>query len=65
MKEIKLTLPELAMIGGTRAALGAGIGLLLAGRLSDEQRRAAGYALLFVGVISTIPLGVQVLGKSD
>ena len=65
MRETTLTMPELAMIGGTRMALGAGIGLLLAGKLSDEQRRAAGMALLFVGIISTIPLAVQVFGKSE
>ena len=29
MKETRLTLPELALIAGTRAALGAGVALLL------------------------------------
>ena len=65
MKETRLTLPEVGMIAGTRMALGAGLGLLLAGRLSDEQRRAIGWVLLGVGVISTIPLALEVLGKSD
>lgn len=64
MKETTLSLPELAMIGGTRAALGAGLGLLLAGKISEEQRRAAGTALLFVGIVSTIPLALEVRGKS-
>ena len=65
MKETTLTMPELAMIGGTRVALGAGIGFLLADKLSSEQRRAAGIVLLLVGVISTIPLVLEVLGKSE
>ena len=65
MKETTLTMPELAMIGGTRVALGAGIGFLLADKLSSEQRRAAGIVLLLVGAISTIPLVLEVLGKSE
>jgi hypothetical protein len=65
MKETTLTIPELAMIGGTRVALGAGIGFLRADKLSSEQRRAAGIVLLFVGAISTIPLVLEVLGKSE
>lgn len=65
MKEATLTMPELAMIGGTRVALGAGIGFLLADKLSSEQRRAAGIVLILVGAISTIPLVLEVLGKSE
>jgi hypothetical protein len=62
MRETSLTLPELGMIAGTRAALGAGLGLLLADRLSDDQRRAIGWTLVMVGVVSTIPLATEVLG---
>ena len=65
MKETTLTMPELAMIGGTRVVLGAGIGFLLANKLSSEQRRAAGIVLLLVGAISTIPLALEVLGKRE
>ena len=65
MKETTLTMPELAIIGGTRVALGAGIGFLLADKLSSEQRRAAGIVLLLVGAISTISLALEVLGKSE
>ena len=65
MKETTLTIPELAMIGGTRVALGAGIGFLLADKLSSEQRRTAGIVLLLVGAISTIPLALEVLGKRE
>jgi hypothetical protein len=56
-----VTLPEIALIAGTRAALGAGIGLLLAGRFDDRQRRTVGWTLFAVGAISTIPLAVDVL----
>ena len=64
LKERKVTLPELVLIGGTRVALGAGLGFLLTNKLSDEQRRAVGWALLLVGAITTIPLAIQVLGKN-
>jgi hypothetical protein len=61
----KVTLPELALIAGTRAALGAGIGLLLADRLNDEQRRAVGWTLLAVGAITTIPLAAEVVFRGN
>lgn len=63
MKKAELTLPEIALIAGTRAMLGAGAGLLLADRLKDDQRKAVGWTLLAVGVISTVPLLTDVLSK--
>lgn len=63
MKKAEVTLPEIALIAGTRGMLGAGAGLLLADRLTDDQRRAVGWTLLLIGVVSTIPLAIQVLGK--
>ncbi len=65
MQERRVTLPELALLAGTRVVLGAGLGLLLAGRLTDSQRRAAGWALAVVGALSTIPLAIEVLGKRE
>ena len=63
MKKQEMTLPELALIAGTRGVLGAGIGLLLSGRLNKDQRRAAGWALFAVGAATTIPLLMTVFGK--
>jgi hypothetical protein len=57
-----VTLPELALIAGTRAALGAGLGLLLADRFSEEQRKGVGWTLVAIGALSTIPLAFEVLG---
>ncbi len=65
MRNVKLSMPELALIAGTRAALGAGVALLLADRFSSEQRRAAGTALAIVGAISTLPLLLEVLAKRE
>ena len=63
MIERKLTLAEIFLIGGTRVALGMGVGLLLSGRLSNDQRKAAGIALAVVGGLTTIPLALGVLNK--
>ncbi len=49
MIERKLSIAEIILIAGTRVALGAGIGLLLSSRLTDDQRKAAGIALALVG----------------
>lgn len=63
MKEARLTLPEVMLIGGTRGMLGAGVALLLSHKLKDDQRRAIGWTLFLVGAISTIPLAINVLSK--
>jgi hypothetical protein len=64
MMQRTISAPEIALIGGTRVALGMGIGLLLSGRLSRDQRKAAGLALTMVGALTTIPLAVQVINRS-
>jgi hypothetical protein len=63
VREVHVTVPELALLVGTRAALGAGLGLLLADGLPASQRKAVGWTLLLVGVVTTVPLAFEVLGK--
>jgi hypothetical protein len=63
MRKAELSLPEVALIGGTRGLLGAGVALLLADKLDRSQRRAIGWALFLIGAISTIPLAINVLNK--
>ena len=65
MQERTVTIPELILIAGTRIALGVGIGLLIADRLTANERRAAGWALVGVGALTTVPLAMNVLGKSE
>ena len=65
MKTVRLTLPEIALLAGTRAALGAGVGLLLGEKLKPEQRKAVGWTLLVVGLLTTIPLALEVFGKRE
>ena len=63
MRERGLTIPEIMLIGGTRAALGAGLALLLADKISKDERKGAGWALLGIGVVTTIPILINVLSK--
>jgi len=65
MMERKLTIAELLLIAGTRVAFGAGVGLLLASRLNNDQRKAAGIALAAIGALTTVPLIMGVVGKKD
>jgi hypothetical protein len=65
MSEIQLTRPELGFIVLTRAMLGAGIALLLAGRLDSEQRKAVGGTLALVGAVTTIPALFAVFAKPE
>jgi hypothetical protein len=58
-----MSVPELALIAGTRAILGIGLGLLLADRLNLDQRKAVGWTMFAIGAISTIPLGIEIFGE--
>ena len=60
MNRTPLSIPEIALIGGTRAALGVGVGFLLADRIGKEQRRAIGWTLLAVGILTTVPIAVEI-----
>ncbi len=65
MIERKLSLTEIILFAGTRVALGVGIGLLLSGRLSHDQRKAAGVSLALVGGLTTVPMVIGFIGKRD
>jgi hypothetical protein len=58
-----LTVPEIILIAGTRVGLGVGVGLLLADKLSRDARKGAGWALLAIGGLSTVPIVINVLDK--
>jgi hypothetical protein len=61
MKAVALDFPALAFVIVTRAALAAGVGLLVSSRLTTRQRRTAGAALVGIGVVTTIPALMSVL----
>jgi hypothetical protein len=65
MRITTLTFPELILIAATRGMLGAGLGLLLSKRLTDQQRETAGVILTAIGVLTTVPLALEAFGKSD
>jgi hypothetical protein len=60
MRTTQLSIPEIGLIAITRGMLGAGIALLNARKLSEEQQRAIGITLTLVGVITTVPLLMEV-----
>jgi hypothetical protein len=59
----ELRLPELALLVGTRGLLGAGIGLLVADKLSEGERRGIGWTPAAVGALTTIPLAMIVFSR--
>ncbi len=63
MKKVELPIPELALIAATRGMLGAGVGLLLAGRLSEHKRTVVGRILVAIGALSTIPLAIDLVRR--
>jgi len=65
MKSTTLTLPKLGLIAGTRAMLGAGIALLVTAKTAQRDRILVGSILAAVGILTTIPLGIEVLGSLE
>ena len=65
MKTHEVTIPQIGLIAGTRAMLGAGIALLLSDKLSGEQRKAIGWTLVAIGALTTVPLALQVFGDDE
>jgi len=63
VQERSLTIPEIMLIAGTRVTLGVGVGLLIADRLNRDARKGAGWALLALGALTTVPILMGVLGK--
>ena len=63
MKTTNVTFPELALVAATRGMAGVGAGLLLAERIGTERRKTLGWTLFLIGVLSTIPLALQLFGK--
>jgi hypothetical protein len=60
--EHQLNTFDIAILAATRAMLGAGVGLLVARRFSDEQRLAIGRTLVAIGGITTVPLVFRIFG---
>jgi hypothetical protein len=63
MKQLTISLPEFVLTAATRGMIGAGIGLLLADKLSAKRRKAVGWPLFAVGALSTIPIALHLFGK--
>ena len=63
MKSVVLDMPVFGFIVATRAALGVGIGLLLADRLPRARRRLVGRTLIAIGALTTIP-AARILRKA-
>ena len=60
MKTVELRMPMLGFVVATRAALGVGIGMLLATRIPESRRRAIGLTLVSIGAATTIPAAMAV-----
>ena len=63
MRDPELSFPAVLFIVGTRAALAAGVALLVSDRLSRSQRRSIGTALLAVGAVTTVPAAMALFGR--
>ena len=60
MKTVVLGMPMFGFVVATRAALAAGVGLLLANRIPESRRRVIGLTLVSIGAATTIPAAMAV-----
>ncbi len=65
MKRVNLSLPEFGFVVATRAALGAGVGLLLTRHLCRGTRQRLGLGLLAFGALTTIPAAFLLFGRKN
>jgi len=61
----KLSIPEIAIIGATRGAIGFGAGLLLANKFNQNKRKTLGWSFFLSGLASTIPIALHVFRKKE
>jgi hypothetical protein len=62
-RTVNLSLPEFGFVVATRAALGAGIGLLASVGLCKRTRRRLGATLVTIGVLTTFPALYLLFGR--
>jgi hypothetical protein len=65
MKELVLNPPLLMFVVGTRAALAFGAGLLASERIPERVRRPLAFSLVAIGIATTIPAAMKVLGSTN
>jgi hypothetical protein len=65
MQSVKLTVPKLAFLAATRGMLGVGVGLLTSQRLDARRRKNVGLVLLAIGVLTTIPLALDLFSQRE
>ncbi|MEA2554467.1 MAG: hypothetical protein QOJ65_2643 [Fimbriimonadaceae bacterium] len=63
MKQVALPIPELGIIAATRGMLAGGIALLVADKIPADKRKKIGWPLLAIGVLSTVPLAIDVIKR--
>lgn len=62
MRKIETELPIFIAVAVTRGMLGAGIGLMAADLLSQNNRKVIGRSLFAIGLLSTVPLFMELFG---
>jgi hypothetical protein len=58
---VALSLHSAALLAISQAAIGCGIGILLAGKISENKRTTAAVAMLFLAIATTAPALVGVV----
>ena len=65
MRHVDIPLHELAFVAATRGMAGAGLGLLLGDFLKPETRKTVGWTLLALGALTTVPIAVSLIRRSQ
>ena len=63
MRETRISVVELGLMGATRALLGLGVGILIARHIARDRHSAVGGTLVILGALSTIPFAIRLLKR--
>ena len=60
---VALSLPSVALLTISQTAIGCGIGILLANKISENKRNTAALGMLFLAIATTAPALVGVIAE--
>jgi len=63
MRQLSVRLTELMTLRNVTSLFGVGFGLLLANRLSEGERKAAGWVAVLSSLAIGIPFGIGFIGR--
>ena len=63
MRNVDVSIPEVAFVAMTRALAGVGVGMLAADLVRPEARKVIAWTLIGIGALTTLPIAATLIGR--